>query len=357
MPQRLFVAAVVAAISALYTVVQHRYLLAEGSAPDSLYLWRAASLLLDGVNPWSAPQWHAPGPGQLAGDIGWRISLRDPLYYPMPAVVLWMPLATLSFIVASTVFNACGAFLFAVAVTREGLHRAWLCGSIPFFIAMRFGQWSPLIAAAFVFPWLGAVLVAKPNLGVSVFVARPTLAATLGCLALLLVPTVIAPWWVADWLRNVGMELGRTAPHPAPVTMFGGAGVVLLLGLLRWRRPEARLLVVLACLPQLPYWADQLPLLLAARTRREVIGLVLITLCGMLTWLSFFVGRGDPIDTMRPISVVCTYGPVLVFILRRPNQGERPPLLRTIGEAWKRHTGGESGASSSGKLLTEQNRA
>lgn len=337
--QRLLVAAVIAMISALYTIVQHRYLLAEGAPPDSLYLWRAAQLLLDGANPWSSPEWFTPSPGRLASDVGWRIALRDPLYYPMPAVALWMPLAMVPFLVASTLFNAGGAFFFTVAVTRAGLHRAWLCGSIPFFIAMRFGQWSPLIAAACVLPWLGAVLVAKPNLGVSVFVARPTLPAAIGCLAVLLIPTAVAPWWVADWLRNVGTELGRTAPHPAPVTMFGGAGAILLLGLLRWRRPEARLLVVLACVPQLPYWADQLPLLLAARTRREVIGLVLVTLCGMLAWLALFVGRGDPIDTMRPLSVLCTYGPVLALVLSRPNAGDLPPLLRTIRDAWTRRGG------------------
>ena len=334
--QRMLVSALIAAISMAYTFVQHRYLLAEGAPPDSLYLWRAARLLLSGDNPWASAAWSAPTAAQLASDPAWRIVLHDPLYYPMPAVVLWLPLALLPYLLASVVFNGLSAFLFSFAVTREGLHRAWLCGSMSFFIAMRFGQWSPLIAAAFILPWLGAVLVAKPNLGLPVFVAQASVTMAAACVILLVVPTMAAPWWVADWMQNVAKEMGQTAPHPAPVTMFGGAGAVLLVALLRWRSPDARLLVTLACLPQLPYWADQLPVLLAAKTRREVIGMVLVSLVGMLVWLTFCVGRGDPVDTMRPISVLCTYVPALFLILRRPNAGPDLPLLATVRTWWSR---------------------
>ena len=324
MRHRLSVTAIIAVVSMIYTWVQHRYFLGIGSAPDSIVLWRGARMLMEGTNPWSSADWATSGALHASQDVAWRIALTEPMYYPMPAVVLWLPLALLPFLAASIVFNGIGACLFTFAVTRDGLHRAWLCGSIPFFIAMRFGQWSPLIAAAFVLPHLGAALLAKPNLGFPVWIARPTVSATIACLVLLVLPTLVAPWWIEGWLHNVTTEMGRATPHPVPLTMFGGAGVLLLLAALRWRRAEARLLLAMACLPQLPYWADQLPLLLAARSRREVIGLVLLTLLGMVTWLGFFVGKGDPTDTMRPISILCTYLPALVLILRRPNVGALP---------------------------------
>ncbi|MBC7843122.1 MAG: hypothetical protein H7099_12455, partial [Gemmatimonadaceae bacterium] len=221
---RLALASGIAMVCAIYTWIQHDYFIVHGSAPDSLYLWRAAQLMTHGLDPWSAAVWNnATTAFTGAHDAGWTVRLVDPLYYPMPAVLLWVPLSMLPFLAATTLFNSIGAFLFVYAVTRDGLHRAWLCGSMPFVFAMRFGQWSPLIAAAVVLPALAAVLVAKPNLGLPVFVSAPSITAAIACALLLVLPTLIAPWWVREWIANVSGALGRSAPHPAPVTMFGGA--------------------------------------------------------------------------------------------------------------------------------------
>jgi hypothetical protein len=178
---RIVLGIAIALASAVYTWYQHGHLIAHGSAPDSLNLWRAANALLVGGNPWAL---HAlnTAPHVTAGRVlESRIALAEPMYYPMPAVLLWVPLAKLPYLVASTLFNAGAAFLFVLAMTRGGLYRAWACGSVPFMIAMRFGQWSPLIVAAWVYPWLSAFLVAKPNLGVAVFVARVSRLASVMC--------------------------------------------------------------------------------------------------------------------------------------------------------------------------------
>lgn len=319
---RWLLATLIAVICAFYTWFQHSYFIAQRVAPDSLFLWRAANLLLAGADPWSAEAW-SQGAALLGatGDPAWQVTLQDSLYYPIPAVILWLPLAPLPFLAASTLFNAAGAFVFVMAVTRDGLVRAWMCGSVPFMFAMRFGQWSPLIAAAWVYPWLAGILVAKPNLGLPVFLARPSWRAAALCSAMLILPTVFAPSWVSGWLQNVSTDMGRSTPHPAPVTLFFGAGAVLLLAALRWRRPEARLFLALACLPQLPYWADQLPLMLIAQTRREVLGMLLVTLIGFSGWLAVAPGTGDFVDTIRPVAVLCTYLPALLVILRRRNAG------------------------------------
>ena len=326
--RRVALASLIAVICAVYTWYQHGYLLAHAAAPDSLWLWRGAKLLAAGHDPWSAAVWgNAAAFSDSATEVAWRIPLRDPLYYPMPAVLLWVPLAWFPFLTASTLFNAAGAFLFVMAVTRNGLIRAWLCGSIPFMFAMRFGQWSPLICAAWVYPSLASMLVAKPNLGVSLFVARPGRLVTIICLLTLVLPTLVAPWWLSGWMHNIATEMGRTTPHPIPVTMFGGAGSVVLVALLRWRRPEARLLIALACVPQLPYWADQLPLMLIPKERREVLSTLLVTLLGFCAWMVYAPGRGDFVDTIRPFAVVCTFGPALVIVLRRNNVGGLPDAI------------------------------
>lgn len=315
---RLWLAGAIACVCAVFTWLQHRYLIAQHSAPDSLYLWRAANCTLDGLNPWQDLS-CAP---VRAADAAWSVRLVDPLYYPLPAVLVWMPFARLPFLVASTVFNTLGAFLFVLAVTRMALHRAWMCGSVPFMIAMRFGQWSPLLIGVAASPWLSGLLVTKPNLGLPLFAARPTWRAGIACAALLVLPTIAAPWWVGSWLHNVRSDLGRTAPHPVPLTMFSGAGALLLvLALLRWRRPEARLLALMACVPQLPYWSDQLPLMLVGQTRREVQGMMLVTLLGFVAWIIMSRDTGDFVDTIRPYAIVCTYFPALALVLRRPNEG------------------------------------
>jgi hypothetical protein len=167
---RVLLAAGIAAVCAVFTWYQHGYLVARGSPPDSLYLWRAANVLLDGANPWTVDALNRLPRDETSRAHGGRgIRLVDPLFYPMPAVLLWTPLARLPYLIASTLFNGASAFLFVMAMTRRGLHRAWACGSVPFIIAMRFGQWSPLLVSAGIYPWLGAVLVAKPNLGAPVY--------------------------------------------------------------------------------------------------------------------------------------------------------------------------------------------
>lgn len=329
MRRRVALGLLVALLAGVFTWFQHRYLVARGSPPDSLWLWRAANVLLNGGNPWQRDALNVMSFPAQALHADARIHLGDPLFYPMPAVLIWTPLARLPFLVASTIFNVLSTFIFVFAITRDGLHRAWACGSVPFMVALRFGQWSPLITAALAYPVLSFLLLSKPNLGLPLYLSRPTRAATSVCAVAVLTTIALAPWWVRDWLRNVQNDLGHAAPHPAPVTMFGGVGALILLVLLRWRRPEARMVAFLACVPQLPYWADQLPLLVVPSGRREMQGMMLVTIVGFLGWTQF-AGPGDFIDTIRPYAIIFTYIPVLILILRRRNEGPIPRLLESL---------------------------
>jgi hypothetical protein len=116
-------------------------------------------------------------------------------------------------------------------------------------------QWSPLVAAAFLLAPLGVVCGDKPTVGLATILAAPTqraqvIAALLGAI-LLVVSLVLAPRWPSAWI-----DATRPAPHmSSPVAHWRVGGPLLLLALLRWRRPEARWLAALACVPQstLPY--------------------------------------------------------------------------------------------------------
>jgi hypothetical protein len=108
-------------------------------------------------------------------------------------------------------------------------------------------------------------------------------------------------------------------------------GPVILLALLRWRRPEARLLVALAFVPQLLFWADQLPLFLIPRTRGETKALFLCTAAGFLIWYVQFWDNPAYVLAAAPYVLASAYIPCVIMVLRRPNEGELSGWIARIG--------------------------
>jgi hypothetical protein len=118
----------------------------------------------------------------------------------------------------------------------------------------------------------------------------------------------------------------------SPVTIVGGP--LLLLALLKWRRPEARLLVALSIAPQLLLFYDQLLLWLVPKTWRESL------LLTVLSWIALFIGNkgfGANPSTREVVSAYATpillllFLPSLAMVMRRPNTGDVPLTGRTPG--------------------------
>ena len=104
-------------------------------------------------------------------------------------------------------------------------------------------------------------------------------------------------------------------PQQAPVVLPGGA--ILLLGFLRWRTPEGRLIGTLALVPHGAY--DAVVLFLACRTLRQ--GLVL----GALSWAGAFLSGwlwphtpagGMPHPGRWLVALGSLYLPALWLVLR-----------------------------------------
>ena len=88
-----------------------------------------------------------------------------------------------------------------------------------------------------------------------------------------------------------------------------------VLSLLRWRRPEARLVGVMALMPQNLYFYDQLPLWLVARNGREALAL---TLASWVAWAGMKVQCGDqPFcgPEAEPWLLACVYLPAAAIAL------------------------------------------
>jgi len=157
--------------------------------------------------------------------------------------------------------------------------------------------------------------VCKPNLGLALAFARPTRAAIYGGAALLVGSLVLDPAWPTKWIANLRTMEG----HPPP--LFTLAGAVLLAAVLRWRREDARVVLGMATVPQLPMFADQLPLMLVARTRVEAMLLALLSHIGGLLWLRARAPDAHPSANAALFVVAFLYYPALLLVLRRPNDG------------------------------------
>ena len=281
-------------------------------ASDFEVWWQATRLLAAGVDPYTVERFTREWPFD-----GW-------LFYPLPALlatlpVAWLPMPAAGGVVAGA---SCGAI--AWAVTGTGWWRLTLLLHPGVILALKVGQWTPLLTAAALLPALGALAAVKPTLGLGVLAYRARWGPALAAAAFLLVSVAVLPTWPAEWLAN----LERVEGHPAPILTPMGA--VLGLAVLRWRTPEGRLLLTLACVPQLLFFADQLPLVLVARTRRELQLVVGAALAATVGW-GLTLAPGDPYVARAGAWVMAgVYLPALAVVLRRPNRGDTPAWLEAL---------------------------
>jgi len=259
-----------------------------------------------------------------------------PLYYPLTAATLTLPLAFLSVSLARVLFFALGSASLAYALAKRP-HRLLALLSGAFFQALILAQWTPLLTgAAVVAPLLsGAIWSAKPPIGLAVAIGtlrtrRAWILAAAGALIVVAASLLLDPRWPLNFF-----DAARHAPHiMAPVTILP-LGPIVLLALVRWRDPDARLLVALACMPQTIAVHETLPLFLIPRTRRQTMILVLLSdgAFAVTMWLlpSLQDGREVSLAASAPLVGTCLlalcYLPCMVMLLRRP------PVARSSDEA------------------------
>ncbi len=97
----------------------------------------------------------------------------------------------------------------------------------------------------------------------------------------------------------------------------------MLAALAKWRRADARLLVLMASVPQSMILQAALPLFLITRSRAETILLALLSFIPYAVQLHYAA-----LNTLFPeltahtgtAMIPCLYLPCLIMVLRRPNQ-------------------------------------
>ena len=307
---RLLLACCIAATAGFYSWwLEQRQPTAIRDVSDVVY---AAQAFTEGFDPYEvvgrSERWAMPAPS----------------LYPFTAVMLFIPFAWLPAIWLNTAWVALGSGLLAWAVTRERLltPTLMLFVSTPFLQSVQTTQWSPLLMAGALLPWGGWLLACKPTTAIWLFAYRPTWRVVGLALGLVAISLLIWPAWPWSWLPNL-----REAPNAiSALTLWGGA--LVLLALWKWRRPEARLLAAMACVPHtlLPY--ETLPLFLVPQTWGEACVLLAgTTLAVVLHNIGApYASATEWVAASGVWTIWFVYLPCLVMVLRRPNVGDVPIL-------------------------------
>jgi hypothetical protein len=309
------VALLIAAISA---AMHLRRAIDNSGWSDFAPMWEAARLMFSGQNPYDLI-----GPGNV-------VVSAYPMYYPATAFVVAGPFALIPSVhVASTAFVFVSAMLLAYGATADGWYRLPMFPSIAYFHSVFLGQWSILMMAAIYLPAVAAIAVVKPQAAVPVVGSstdsRTWKAAVFGGAAITIISLLVMPSWPSDWWGKV-QGSGDFVPA---IARFGGP--LILLNLLKWRRPEAWLILLAACMPQTwpPY--NGLILMAAAMTYREACVLSLVS---SIAWIAFAyfspeLSKAEQQSQMSMVLNLSGYIPATLLILRRPNTGAAPVWLET----------------------------
>ena len=285
------------------------------------HLWVAARMLFDGVDPYQAIGPHA----------GATFRLPARMIYPLSTVVAITPLALLPLAVARALFVGGSMALLAWALSADRLWRCLWLVSAPIVLTMGLGQWAALTTAAGLLPWAGGFLALKPQNAVvwlAATLSRRMLLQVVAVGAVLgVVSLVVQPGWLVEWREAVAVH---SSIRPLIVRPLAWP---LLLAALRWRRPEARLLVAMALVPINPGPYELVPLVTVARTRLELLVLWwggVLTQVGQRLALHYLGEWTYSIGALRDAMIVGLCLPALVMILRRPNEGEVPSWIERL---------------------------
>jgi hypothetical protein len=149
-----------------------------------------------------------------------------------------------------------------------------------------------------------------------------------GGAVLLVISFLLEPSWFSDWTHGVtGMSY-----YKAPIAVKGG--FILALAVLRWRDPDARLLLVLSLVPSNLILYDQLPLFLVSRRKRDTVLLFvgswivpIVTRMTLPEWVDQEIVRQT---FMRAPVVAFLFLPALYIVLSRPSPTGEPDIVDRV---------------------------
>jgi hypothetical protein len=245
---------------------------------------RGAQALLAHKNPYDAP-------GQL---------------YPMPAMFFGFPFVLLRPEVAAGAFFGISSALMSFALIPGGYHRLLVFLAYPYWAALLAVQWSPLLFAAALLPPLLPATMAKPQIGIPVFLTHLSRPGVIGCIIFAALTLMLMPTWPVQWMHHFG-------DYECFIPLLVFPGPLIALACLRYRDRDALLLVLMAVMPQ-RWFYDMLVLWLIPKSRREILFTVLFSWgAGILRWYH----SPHSYTEVGRWAVIFIYLPMVVLLLAR----------------------------------------
>ena len=299
MKRRIAAALSIGVITAFLCWLSHRH----PSPNDFLWALGAAHDLIAGHDPYA----RALSPNLVP--------------YPLPAAVLAMTCSWAGSL-ASALFFGLSSALLAFGLTRSGYNRLLIFLAYPYWMAMETVQWSPLMMAGALLPWLFPVLLAKPQLGVPIALTHWNRRAIISCIALAALTLLLQPNWPLRWLSQIGSFQNY-------VPLFVLPGPALLLALWLRSDPDSHLLLLASLAPQ-HWFYDSFVLWLIPKGTWEILATVCWSWGTVLWWPSRPASHYSP--AFGSIAVVWTFFPMLSILLMRKVRSATKPIARTVGE-------------------------
>jgi hypothetical protein len=226
---------------------------------------------------------------QDAADFRWALRLAHSLLarqypydtpleqYPLTAGLLALPFVRLQPEIAAGLFYGASSAALAFGLTRYNYRGLLIFLAYPYWAGLLTVQWSPIIAASAFFPLLLPVTMAKPQIGLPVFLTRLNRRGLVACIILGVLSLIVMPTWPYAWIKQAG-----NYEHFIPLLILPGP--LLLLALTRYRDRDAILLLLAACVPQ-RWFFDSFILWLIPKSRREIIWTVFFSWgAGLWRW-------------------------------------------------------------------------
>ncbi len=255
---------------------------------------------------------------QDAADFRWALHLADRLLarqnpydtpleqYPLTAGLFALPFLRLPLELAAGIFWGISSALLAFGLTCHGYTRLLIFLAYPYWAGILAVQWSPIIAGSAFFPLLLPLTMAKPQVGLPVFLTRLSRRGLVACAVVGLVSLAVMPSWPLLWWKQAGHY-----EHFFPLLVLPGP--LLLLALLRYRDRDALLLLSSALMPQ-RWFFDSFILWLIPRSRREILWTVLFS-WGAGIWRWYHIPHS--FTQVGRWTVIWLYLPMLAVVLWR----------------------------------------
>ncbi len=285
MKRRIGVSAVVGVASGAFCWFLMKHL--HQDAADFRWALHLAQRLLAGQNPYDTP-------------------LEQ---YPLTAGLFALPFVRLQPEIAAGLFYGLSSALLSFGLTRHGYRGLMIFLAYPYWAGLLTVQWAPIIAASSFFPLLLPLTMAKPQIGLPIFLTCASRRGILASIFVVALSLAVMPRWPVLWIAQMG-----NYEHFVPLLVLPGP--LLLLALLCYRDRDAILLLLAACMPQ-RWFFDSFILWLIPKSRREILGTVFFS-WGAGIWRWYHVPHS--FTQVGRWTVVLIYLPMLAVVLWRKTQ-------------------------------------